>query len=101
MISGKEFNRLVYLIEEINIPLEFTVLEHIGKELAVSRWNLFGDDKIEKIKKNNVSYENMAHLIDICCQRTKQNLKNVSVYRSILKSLTKLMNLMYPMNNLC
>ena len=79
--------RLIFLVEELDVPLEFQVLEKFGKTYEQNKYvsmvkvfcryfDKHHDIDIENLKKNNVSYEQLDKFIRLCTDRALLTLKN-------------------------
>lgn len=74
MLEGKEFNKLLFLVKELSVPIDFVVLKEIGDKFDESKISIIGND-IEKIKKNGITYQMLEELITLCTERVLANLK--------------------------
>ncbi|VBB18598.1 hypothetical protein YASMINEVIRUS_1061 [Yasminevirus sp. GU-2018] len=74
MLKGKEFDRLLFLVKEMEIPLEYSVLKNIGDKYDDKRFSILSST-VDEAKKNGVTYDKMKELITICTQRVLGDLE--------------------------
>jgi hypothetical protein len=73
----QNFQRLVFLIEDMDVPLEFCVLQTFGKDFDPHKWLsiLPFDNDIDNFKKQNVTYEQIDKFIRLCTERSLASMK--------------------------
>lgn len=71
-----ELHKLLFLIEEMNVPLEFYVLQEFGKEFNPYKWSstLF-DINYNNYKNNDVTFEQIEKLIRLCTDKSIESVK--------------------------
>jgi hypothetical protein len=73
MLKGKGFDCLIFLLNEIGVPLEFNIMEEIGKKFKSSRISF--TDPVKEMQEHNITSNKICELLDICHQKSRENLK--------------------------
>lgn len=75
MLKGKEFNKLLFLVKELCVPIEFVVLKEIGDKFDESKFSSFMSNDMDELKKHGVTYQMIEELVTLCTERALKNLK--------------------------
>jgi hypothetical protein len=78
MLKNKngEFELLEFLLKEIDIPLEYDIMENISKTFKYRRYSYTSDsDSVDEIKKTGITFKMLDDLIDFCDTKMRSSLK--------------------------
>jgi len=71
----KELPRLIFLLNELNVPLEFKILEAFGKVFGPNRWHILSILSDDNRILTTESCEQIEKLIRLCTERSLVSLK--------------------------
>lgn len=71
----KELPRLIFLLNELNVPLEFKILESFGKVFGPNRWHILSILSDNNRILTTESCEQIEKLIRLCTERSLVSLK--------------------------